>query len=177
MKKKKSFLSYSLTRFILGTPSDFRENTKVIVAASLAAGCWITFGVLIHTQFSASREAANKIIAFADAKKAPAPEDEKRINIIKDANNVVNQTANSIYALLSPVAAGITGFFFVSSGFKKNAGFADEDSEDDSSTVKKNLSQKNDEPLDKEGNTTKGSSSQEITKPVVLDEEGNTIEK
>lgn len=117
----------SLMRFILGTPTDFRENIKVIVAASLAAGCWISYGVLIHTQFAASRDAAAKITAFTDSPKLLTPEDEKRIAIIKDANSVVNQTASSIYALITPVATAITGYFFISSGFKKSSNSTDED--------------------------------------------------
>ncbi len=122
----------SLMRFILGTPVDFRENIKVIVAASLAAGCWISYGVLIHTQFAASRDAAAKITAFTTTQKAITPEDEKRIAIIKDANSVVNQTASSIYALITPVATAITGYFFISSGLKKNSDSTDEEQENNS---------------------------------------------
>jgi hypothetical protein len=114
-------------RFILGTPADFRENIKVIVAASLAAGCWISYGVLMHTQFAASRDAAAKITAFTDSPKLLTPEDEKRIAIIKDANSVINQTASSIYALITPVATAITGYFFISSGLKKSSNSTDED--------------------------------------------------
>jgi hypothetical protein len=109
-----------LIRSTMETPSDFRENSKMIVAFSLAAGCWISYGVLIHTQFSASREAAAKITAFADPQKAISPDDEKRISIIKDANAVVNQTASSIYSLLTPIATAVTGYFFLSSGFKSS---------------------------------------------------------
>jgi hypothetical protein len=126
----------SLMRFILGTPTDFRENIKVIVAASLAAGCWISYGVLIHTQFAASRDAAAKITAFTDSPKLLTPEDEKRIAIIKDANSVVNQTASSIYALITPVATAITGYFFISSGLKKSSNSTDEDQENNSSKEK-----------------------------------------
>jgi hypothetical protein len=110
----------SWIRSTIGTPTDFRENIKVIVAASLAAGCWISYGVLLHTQFEVNREAATKITAFANTKTAITPEDEKRIAIIKDANSIVNQTASSIYALITPVATAITGYFFISSGFKKS---------------------------------------------------------
>jgi hypothetical protein len=127
MNKQNSRSSSSWIRSIIGTPTDFRENIKVIVAASLAAGCWISYGVLIHTQFSVNREAATKITAFADTQKILTPEDEKRIAIIKDANSVVNQTASTIYALITPVATAITGYFFVSSGFRKNSDSTDED--------------------------------------------------
>jgi hypothetical protein len=127
MSQNNSHNYNSLMRFILGTPTDFRENIKVIVAASLAAGCWISYGVLIHTQFAASRDAAAKITAFTDSPKLLTPEDEKRIAIIKDANSVVNQTASSIYALITPVATAITGYFFISSGFKKSSNSTDED--------------------------------------------------
>jgi hypothetical protein len=126
----------SLMRFILGTPTDFRENIKVIVAASLAAGCWISYGVLIHTQFAASRDAAAKITAFTDSPKLLTPEDEKRIAIIKDANSIVNQTASSVYALITPVATAITGYFFISSGLKKSSNSTDEDQENNSSKEK-----------------------------------------
>lgn len=126
MSQNNSHNYTSLMRFILGTPTDFRENIKVIVAASLAAGCWISYGVLIHTQFAASRDAAAKITAFTNTQKAITPEDEKRIAIIKDANSVVNQTASSIYALITPVATAITGYFFISSGLKKSSNSTDE---------------------------------------------------
>jgi hypothetical protein len=127
----------------------------VIVAASLAAGCWITYGVLVHTQFLESREAAAKISAFADAKKAIATDDEKRISIIKDANTVVNQTASSIYTIIGPIATAITGYFFLASGSKKNSD--------------------SDEKLPPSDASSGETSSTQNTKTDTLDAEGNTI--
>ena len=120
MAKNKTSRNSLGSFFQMITGSDFRENTKLITAFGLAIGCWISYGVIIHTQFASSRNFAAKIEALASPTRTPLPEDRERVIIIKDANDMVNQTANTIYTLLTPVAAGITGFFFVASGSVRN---------------------------------------------------------
>jgi hypothetical protein len=94
----------------INTPPEWRESVKLIVAAFLALGCWSLLGWLLFAQFQYS---------LAVSAKLEKPENKDRIVFIKDARDGVNQTSNSIYALLTPIAASITGYFFVSSGSGK----------------------------------------------------------
>jgi hypothetical protein len=89
---------------------EWRESVKLVVAAFLAVGCWSLLGWLLFAQFQYSLTVSAKL---------ENPENKDRVVLIKDARDGVNQTSSSIYALLTPIAASITGYFFVSSGSGK----------------------------------------------------------
>jgi hypothetical protein len=113
------------------TPSEWRESVKTVVAGGLAIGCWVILGSLFWSQFDASRKSAAAIEAVASSIKGlptskedqqlAAEQRREQVAIIKDAHNLVNQTASSIYVLITPVATAITGYIFVSSATKKPA--------------------------------------------------------
>ena len=90
------------------TPSEWRESTKLLTATFLAISSWSLLGWLAYSQFKASESFARQIAAAT-------PGDKDRVALIKDANETVNKTASSLYALLIPIASAITGYFFVSS--------------------------------------------------------------
>jgi hypothetical protein len=90
------------------TPPEWRESTKLLTATFLAISSWSLLGWLAYSQFTTSQSFALQIATLK-------PEDKDRIALIKDANETVNKTANSLYALLIPIASAITGYFFVSS--------------------------------------------------------------
>ncbi len=93
-----------------------RETLKSVFAIILGTGSWILLGWLIYAQFVESVFFARKIAQLE-------PTEKDKIALIKDANETVNKTTNSLYALLTPVATAITGYFFISSGIagsKKN---------------------------------------------------------
>ncbi|AFY93408.1 hypothetical protein [Chamaesiphon minutus] len=90
------------------TPSEWRESTKLITATFLAISSWSLLGWLAYSQFKASESFALQLAATTST-------DKDRIALIKDANETVNKTASSLYALLIPIASAITGYFFVSS--------------------------------------------------------------
>ncbi len=94
----------------VNTPPEWRESVKLLVAAFLALGCWSLLGWLLFAQFQYSLAVSDKL---------EKPENKDRIVFIKDARDGVNQTSSSIYALLTPIAASITGYFFVTSGSGK----------------------------------------------------------
>jgi hypothetical protein len=108
----------SFIETISGANGTALDVMKLFSAFLLATGCWVSYGIIVHRQFSASHKFANDIAEIA-RKGNPSQEDRERIILIKDANDMVNQTAGTIYTLLTPVAAGITSFFFVASGSKK----------------------------------------------------------
>ena len=89
-------------------PPEWRESTKILTATFLAISSWSLLGWLAYSQFTTSQSFAERLAA--------APVDKDRIALIKDANETVNKTASSLYALLIPIASAITGYFFVSSG-------------------------------------------------------------
>jgi hypothetical protein len=90
-------------------PPEWRESTKLLTATFLAISSWSLLGWLAYSQFKTSQ-------SFADRLAAAPPGDKEQIALIKDANETVNKTASSLYALLIPIASAITGYFFVSSG-------------------------------------------------------------
>ncbi len=90
-------------------PPEWRENVKLVMAATLAGGTWIIVGWLIYSQFTNS-------VAFAEKIATLNPADKDRISLIKDANETVNKTSSSLYAFITPFATAITGYFFISSG-------------------------------------------------------------
>jgi hypothetical protein len=97
-------------------PPEWRENIKLVMAATLAGGTWIIVGWLIYSQFTNSVSFAEKIATLN-------PADKDRISLIKEANETVNKTSSSLYAFITPFATAITGYFFISSGIlsgKKN---------------------------------------------------------
>jgi hypothetical protein len=90
-------------------PPEWRENVKLVMAATLAGGTWIIVGWLIYSQFTNSVSFAEKIATLN-------PADKDRISLIKEANETVNKTSNALYAFITPFATAITGYFFISSG-------------------------------------------------------------
>jgi hypothetical protein len=105
-------LIYDLVRMnaTVNTPPEWRESVKLGLAGVLALGCWSLFGWILASQFLSSRVTADKI------EKA---KDSTQVALIKDAHEVVDRTATSVYSLLTPIATAITGYFFVSSGSSK----------------------------------------------------------
>jgi hypothetical protein len=106
-------LIYDLVRMSAtgNTPPEWRESVKLGLAGVLALGCWSLLGWVLASQFLSSRVTAEKIEAARDS---------TQVALIKDAHEVVDRTASSIYSLLTPVATAITGYFFVSSGSPGN---------------------------------------------------------
>jgi hypothetical protein len=97
-------------------PPEWRENVKLVMAATLAGGTWIIVGWLIYSQFT-------NTVSFAEKIATLNPADKDRISLIKEANETVNKTSSSLYAFITPFATAITGYFFISSGIlsgKKN---------------------------------------------------------
>jgi hypothetical protein len=94
-------------------PPEWRESVKLMVAALLAIGFWTLLGWILFAQFQYSLTVSDKI---------EKSQNKDQITTIKDARDGVNQTSNSIYALLTPIAGSITGYFFVSSGSGKVLG-------------------------------------------------------
>ena len=88
---------------------EWRENTKLVMAATLAGGTWIVLGWLIYSQFT-------NTVSFAEKIATLNPADKDRISLIKEANETVNKTSSSLYAFITPFATAITGYFFISSG-------------------------------------------------------------
>jgi hypothetical protein len=91
------------------TSTESRENLKTLFAICLGTGSWILLGWLIYSQFNTSQYFSRQMILIPAEKK-------EQIALIKEANETVNKTANSLYALMMPIATAITGYFFISSG-------------------------------------------------------------
>jgi hypothetical protein len=128
------------------TPPEWRESIKLVLAGVLALGCWGLLGWILASQFLSSRVTAEKI---------EAAKDSNQVALIKDAHEVVDRTASSIYSLLTPIATAITGYFFVSSGSKSGSKTVESG---EGKTQTTNVSQEEDstEPIETpEGTTAK----------------------
>jgi predicted negative regulator of RcsB-dependent stress response len=91
----------------------------LIVAAFLATGTWIVIGNTMYSQLESSHKFASEIVP----KNAIAtPLKQEKISNIKDAQDMVDRTSSSIYALLTPIATAMTGYFFASTVPKKIEG-------------------------------------------------------
>ena len=85
------------------SPQDWRENTKLIFSGILAGSLWITLaGVIGFHIFTVSQ------LSYKLAELKSVEQDTH----IKDAIAANNDTAKTLYAFLTPLAAGITGYFF-----------------------------------------------------------------
>jgi hypothetical protein len=94
---------------LANTPIEWRESVKVITSVLLASGLWMFLGWLAYSQFQQSKELSNRLMTTS-------PTDKDSIALIDKAADKVNNTANALYALLTPFATAVTGFFFASSG-------------------------------------------------------------
>lgn len=105
--------------FLRQSPEEWRKSFKLIFAASLATGTWIVIGSTLYSQLESSRKFANEIVS-ENARATPL--NHEKISNIKDAQDMVDRTSSSIYALLTPIATAITGYFFAFTGAKKMEG-------------------------------------------------------
>jgi hypothetical protein len=116
MKNLSNFLS---RWFLRQSPGEWRESVKLIVSALLATGTWAVIGITLYSQLESSHKFANKIVP---GNAIATPLNQEKISNIKDAQDMVDRTSSSIYALLTPIATAITGYFFASTGAKKMEG-------------------------------------------------------
>ncbi len=85
------------------SPQDWRENTKLIFSGILAGSLWITLAGVIAFHIFTVSQLSNKLAELKSA---------EQDTHIKDAIAANNDAAKTLYAFLTPLAAGITGYFF-----------------------------------------------------------------
>jgi hypothetical protein len=98
---------------LANTPIEWRESVKVTTSVLLASGLWMFLGWLAYSQFEQSKILSNRLMSTSST-------DKDSIALIDKAADKVNNTANSLYALLTPFATAVTGFFFASSNSSKS---------------------------------------------------------
>lgn len=90
-------------------PQEWHDSFKLIVSAVLALSLWIFLvGIaLLHFQVSCefSRKISNLLV-----------EDNAKVEQIEKAVLSINDTAKTLYALITPIATAVTGYFFAASG-------------------------------------------------------------
>ena len=101
-------------------PVEFRSNIKLWSAALLALALWIILAKIALGQFSSSQDFAGKIASQAGSAQVKdgklSPEIAERIQIVKQANEMVASTAQNLYTFLTPIVTAVTGYFFVAAG-------------------------------------------------------------
>jgi hypothetical protein len=101
-------------------PVEFRSNLKLWSAALLALALWIILAKIALGQFSSSQDFAGKIASQANSAQVKdgklSPEIAEKIQIVKQANDMVASTAQNLYTFLTPIVTAVTGYFFVAAG-------------------------------------------------------------
>ncbi len=85
------------------SPQDWRENLKLIFSGILAGSLWITLASVVAFHFYTVSQLSYKLAELKSA---------EQDTHIKDAIAANNDAAKTLYAFLTPLAAGITGYFF-----------------------------------------------------------------
>lgn len=85
------------------SPQDWRENLKLIFSGILAGSLWVTLAGVIAFHFYSVSQLSNKLAELKSS---------EQDTHIKDAIAANNDAAKTLYAFLTPLAAGITGYFF-----------------------------------------------------------------
>ncbi|HEY9600514.1 MAG TPA: hypothetical protein V6C85_02825 [Allocoleopsis sp.] len=106
---KNFFQELIVLNALANPPKEWRDSTKLIVSALLAISLWGFLGVIAFKHFQASLEFSRQLAATA-------PSDKGAVDRIDKAYTGVNETAKTLYALITPLATAITGYFFAASG-------------------------------------------------------------
>lgn len=93
---------------IANTPQEWRESFKLVVSGVLALGLWGFLGWVAAFQLNSVTELSKQGANLAGQNGNQNAQIEKAI-----AN--VNDTAKTLYALLTPLATAVTGYFFAAS--------------------------------------------------------------
>jgi hypothetical protein len=94
------------------SPDNWRDSFKLIIAAALSFGLWFMLGSIAIIHIESSREFARKI---ADL---PTKDTEKVAQIEKAALGF-ESTVKTLYALVTPLATAVTGYFFAASAINR----------------------------------------------------------
>lgn len=87
---------------------EWRDSFKLIVSAVLALCLWLFLVGIAILHFQVSCEFSRKI--------ADLPvQDNVKVEQIEKAALSVNDTAKTLYALITPLATAVTGYFFAAS--------------------------------------------------------------
>lgn len=102
-------------------PVEFRSNLKLWSAALLALSLWIILSKIALGHFTSSQEFAGMIASQASSIEVDkdgklSPKIAERIQIVKQANDMVASTAQNLYTFLTPIVTAVTGYFFVAAG-------------------------------------------------------------
>lgn len=87
---------------------ELRKNFHVRVSGDLAKGLWYLLGWVVVVHFLG-------VVAFSwrlGNKPAPGDLEENRLERIEKAVSNVNDAAKTLYAVLTPLAATVTGYYF-----------------------------------------------------------------
>ncbi len=87
----------------LFTSPGWRETLKLTMSMFLAASLWVTLIVLIGFNYYSVNQLSQKLAALKG---------DDKDGYIKDAIAANNDTAKGLYAFLTPLAAGITTYYF-----------------------------------------------------------------
>ena len=93
------------------SPGEKRKNYRLYVAGGLAAILWLSLlGVIVYHCFS----------TFYFSRQLSQLKTEEESSSVKEAIQMSQETAQSIYTFLTPLAAAVTAFFFDANGSSKD---------------------------------------------------------
>lgn len=86
--------------------SEKRANFKLYVAGGLAISLWVSLIVVMFFNIFTINQLSQKLATIS------SNEQSNQATYIKDAIAANNDTAKTLYTFLTPLAAGITGYFW-----------------------------------------------------------------
>jgi hypothetical protein len=93
------------------SPGEKRKNYRLYVAGGLAGILWLSLlGVIAYHCFS----------TFHFSRRLSELKTEEESSSVKEAIQMNQETAQSIYTFLTPLAAAVTAFFFDANGSSKD---------------------------------------------------------
>lgn len=91
-------------------PADLRKNFHTRVSGELAKGLWYLLGSVVVIHLVA-------VVGFSwRLTHAPLPGDTDRTERIQSAIATVGDAAKTLYAVLTPLATAVTGYYFSTGG-------------------------------------------------------------
>ncbi|AFY66202.1 hypothetical protein [Geitlerinema sp. PCC 7407] len=95
-------------------PEEWRASLKLLVSALLALILWGFLGYVAVFHLLTSRQFAQKVADLPAA-------DPARVAQMEKAMIGFNSTVQTLYALLTPLATAVTGYFFAVSGSSRGS--------------------------------------------------------
>lgn len=86
-------------------PHEWRASFNLVISGVLGCSIWLFLGLVAHWHFALVQN-------FSQKRVPPSTPNKEQVEQIDRAINDVNDTAKTLYAILTPLATAVTGYYF-----------------------------------------------------------------